>query len=418
MMSCPIRSIMTTAKKETVAQIKVGLRPARVLVFTNRFPPSPGGVSMAAYELARSFCKLGYSVYIATLENSSENLDIVNSHEYKVYRFDASLHGANIAQWVKQVFDGVVPDIALLNGYGVYAFSGIGETFVEEFLRCSSGRHIPIVYRSHGANTTMRFHVGNPPFFGVPTWIRAFVMTRLWIHRCRSFQTVVFLSNKSSYFNNYDRLVAMRIKLDNVVDLPNTFPSLQTHTLSDFRDKYNISGTLFLCIAMFGDTKNQLSAIRAIRHTKIQDATFLFVGPTRNQYAVASEKAARGDKRIRFLYNLSRSDVIAAHNSCDCEFLFSRQEQQPIVLLEAMSCGKPWFCPNVGSVSDLRGGIVLPRRSVRAFCHAVELMTNRDARNSYGEEGIRYWHEKYSPEVVDKAWDQILKNAISSTQTP
>ncbi len=63
------------------------------------------------------------------------------------------------------------------------------------------------------------------------------------------------------------------------------------------------------------------------------------------------EQAIGDDPRFRILYNLPRPEVEAAIMESAAVFLYSYQEQQPLCILEAMSCGIPWFAPDVGAVS-------------------------------------------------------------------
>lgn len=71
------------------------------------------------------------------------------------------------------------------------------------------------------------------------------------------------------------------------------------------------------------------------------------------------EQAIGDDPRFRILYRLPRPEVEAAITESNAVFLYSFQEQQPLSILEAMSCGVPWFAPDAGALSTLEGGIVL-----------------------------------------------------------
>lgn len=68
------------------------------------------------------------------------------------------------------------------------------------------------------------------------------------------------------------------------------------------------------------------------------------------------EQAIGDDPRFRILYRLPRLEVEAAIMESNAVFLYSYQEQQPLSILEAMSCGVPWFAPDAGALSTLEGG--------------------------------------------------------------
>lgn len=101
--------------------------------------------------------------------------------------------------------------------------------------------------------------------------------------------------------------------------------------------------------------KRQLLFIRHVKRSHLRHIIFLFLIPQRNAYAEQMEQAIGDDPRFRILYRLPRLEVEAAIMESDAVFLYSYQEQQPLSILEAMSCGVPWFAPDAGALSTLRG---------------------------------------------------------------
>lgn len=94
-------------------------------------------------------------------------------------------------------------------------------------------------------------------------------------------------------------------------------------------------------------------------------------------------------------------------------FLYSFQEQQPLSILEAMSCGVPWFAPDAGALSTLEGGIVLKNASPSTLEKAVESLTDETTRETLGRKGLRQWEARYAPDAVDRKWEELL---FSSTR--
>lgn len=109
--------------------------------------------------------------------------------------------------------------------------------------------------------------------------------------------------------------------------------------------------------------KRQLLFIRHVKRSRLRHIIFLFLIPQRNAYAEQMEQAIGDDPRFRILYRLPRLEVEAAITESNAVFLYSYQEQQPLSILEAMSCGVPWFAPDAGALSTLEGGIVLKNTS-------------------------------------------------------
>ena len=147
--------------------------------------------------------------------------------------------------------------------------------------------------------------------------------------------------------------------MPNFTVIPNTFLPLQPSSFS-FREKYHLEHSLlFSCPASASVRKNQKAFIRHVKKSNIKGIQFIFLVPQYNSYAEQMEKEADGDPAFRFFYGLPRHEVQAAIIESNAVFLYSIQEQQPLTLLEAMSCGIPWIAPDVGGISTLQGGIVL-----------------------------------------------------------
>lgn len=128
-------------------------------------------------------------------------------------------------------------------------------------------------------------------------------------------------------------------------------------------------------------------------------------------------QAIGDDPRFRILYNLPRPEVEAAIMESAAVFLYSYQEQQPLCILEAMSCGIPWFAPDVGAVSTLKGGIILKKTSSATLEKTVGALTDEKFRERRGQEGLRQWQEQYDPSVVYQQWEDLL-SSIASSRTP
>lgn len=164
--------------------------------------------------------------------------------------------------------------------------------------------------------------------------------------------------------------------------------------------------------------KRQLLFIRHVKRSRLRHIIFLFLIPQRNAYAEQMEQAIGDDPRFRILYRLPRLEVEAAIMESDAVFLYSYQEQQPLSILEAMSCGVPWFAPDAGALSTLEGGIVLKNASPSALEKAVESLTDETTRETLGRKGLRQWEARYAPDAVNQEWEQLLFSSIRPEGKP
>lgn len=154
--------------------------------------------------------------------------------------------------------------------------------------------------------------------------------------------------------------------------------------------------------------KRQLLFIRHVKRSRLRHIIFLFLIPQHNAYAEQMEQAIGDDPRFRILYRLPRLEVEAAIMESDAVFLYSYQEQQPLSILEAMSCGVPWFAPDAGALSTLEGGIVLKNTSPSVLEKAVESLTDEKTRKLLGSKGRRQWEACFAPDAVNQEWEQLL----------
>lgn len=226
----------------------------------------------------------------------------------------------------------------------------------EELLDAARDSGIPFFLRSHGAATNFRsfFRFNYPPFFGLKKWLRSFFQIR---------RNILNVCRKSPL----NRLV--------------------------FLDPY---GTLFKSFDYYCASRSKLAHYSCIPNT-----------------FPALKRTA-----LRILYRLPRLEVEAAIMESDAVFLYSYQEQQPLSILEAMSCGVPWFAPDAGALSTLEGGIVLKNASPSALEKAVESLTDEKTRKLLGSKGRRQWEARFAPDAVNQEWEQLLFSSIRPEGKP
>lgn len=378
-----------------------------VLLLSVSFPPMPGGVSKSALDLSRMFVSFGYRVVVATGSRPEVAPSFPESNGIRVVGVFGCHDGygpedqSALAELVRETN----PSVLVVNGH--WADSPklrFLKTFVKAF-------PIPVVFRSHGFNTSFRFCPDNPPFFGLFVPFRWMWRAFRWELFATRFHRCVYLGSQKGVFRNFDRFLASLFHPLTSADIPNTFPSLSATTAQRFfvREKGS-TGPFFVVPAMAGEVKNQKGIIRAFRRLRDPSARLAFLMPGRNDYSVQCERMAADDKRISFHYGLPRNRIVDAIRDCDAVVLFSIQEQQPLALLEAMSCGKPWISPDLGNVKDLAGGIVVRRGDASSFLNALEELGDPVLREKLGGEGKARWDACYSPDVVFARWKALLSD--------
>lgn len=371
----------------------------RVLIVTYVFPPEEGGVGMAAYEMACSLSSLDWDIHVLTRPLDSPE-EPFRSRPYSPLTTLPDTLTKNSAR-LREYLDGFLkdfrPDVIIYHSWADWCR--------EELLDAARDSGIPFFLRSHGAATNFR------SFFQI---------RRNILNVCRKspLNRLVFLDPYGTLFKSFDYYCASRSKLAHYSCIPNTFPALK-RTAPFFREKYGLSSApVFTCPAGASMRKRQLLFIRHVKRSRLRHIIFLFLIPQRNAYAEQMEQAIGDDPRFRILYRLPRLEVEAAIMESDAVFLYSYQEQQPLSILEAMSCGVPWFAPDAGALSTLEGGIVLKNASPSALEKAVESLTDEKTRKLLGSKGRRQWEARFAPDAVNQEWEQLLFSSIRPEGKP
>lgn len=362
----------------------------RVLIVTYVFPPEEGGVGMAAYEMACSLSSLDWDIHVLTRPLDSPE-EPFRSRPYSPLTTLPDTLTKNSAR-LREYLDGFLkdfrPDVIIYHSWADWCR--------EELLDAARDSGIPFFLRSF------------------------FQIRRNILNVCRKspLNRLVFLDPYGTLFKSFDYYCASRSKLAHYSCIPNTFPALK-RTAPFFREKYGLSSApVFTCPAGASMRKRQLLFIRHVKRSRLRHIIFLFLIPQRNAYAEQMEQAIGDDPRFRILYRLPRLEVEAAIMESDAVFLYSYQEQQPLSILEAMSCGVPWFAPDAGALSTLEGGIVLKNASPSALEKAVESLTDEKTRKLLGSKGRRQWEARFAPDAVNQEWEQLLFSSIRPEGKP
>lgn len=382
------------------------MEKGRILLVSYAFPPVEGGVSMAAFEMACSLNSLGWRVHVLTKQQESPyDFSLISCCSVTSLPESLARNDQKLQEYLSKFIRDYHPNFIIYHSWSDWSR--------EELIACARQFNIPFILRSHGTATGFLsyFRFRYPPFFGIKKWISSFVKIKRDVRRiCNksSLNRLVVLDSSSTFFKGFDHRCARKLKISNYLCIPNTFPAL-VQQQPFFRKKYGLLHELiFSCPASACTTKQQLLFIRHVKRTGLRNIIFLFLVPQRNAYAKQMEEEIGDDLRFRILYNLPREEIKAAIIESNVVFLYSCQEQQPLCLLEAMSCGVPWIAPNVGCISLLKGGIVLKRRTVSRLKQALASISNEQVRTQLGKAGYEQWHEHYNPNVVYRQWETLF----------
>jgi len=145
------------------------------------------------------------------------------------------------------------------------------------------------------------------------------------------------------------------------------------------------------------------------------DATLLVVGtgPMRSEWEAASRELGVGEK-VFFAGRAADEELPAFYQACDVFVLPAshRSEAYGVVQIEAMACGKPVVCTELGTGTSYvnvhqQTGLVVPPRDPDALAQAINgLLADEALRKRLGEAGRERANREFSSEVMI---DRVLK---------
>ena len=383
----------------------------KCLILTSEYPPSIGGVGNAAATFAKEMSARGWVIEIATIS--------INAHPEWEQASEGIIHRLSLSGdascWnplsgevarLETLIADFSPDVAVIHGWQGWC--------VRVVPRLNSAK-IPIVLQSHGFGMhRVPWHV-RPPF-GLKAWAGYAPFILQLPHFIRKLYTLSVLSKEPKLLTGFDHWVGYRSGCKNVVTIPNGVEKIQTSSEEFFKTcPLANKKQVVLCVANYCDRKNQILALDAARRINKEDVFFAFVGGEQNAYYLELNKRIKAwglEKRVALFHNVSRSFTESAIRACDIALMTSKWEMQPLFLLETMSAGKPWISTNVGSVSELQGGIVSKFSADAVASNLFNLLRSGNQRESLGKVGVTQWGTEFSKEVVYDRWQQLLVSAI------
>jgi glycosyltransferase involved in cell wall biosynthesis len=117
---------------------------------------------------------------------------------------------------------------------------------------------------------------------------------------------------------------------------------------------------------------------------------------------------------VHFLGNMSEQKVADQLSKADFLILFSNYENQPCVILEAFSCGKPVIVTSVGGIPEIvtkERGVLVPKQDENGLQSAIlEMLENH---STYSATEIReYAIEHFSHERIGESFAEFYATLL------
>ena len=387
----------------------------KILITSFTFPPQANGVAEVVRAHAFGLAARGHEIVVATQPDPRRGaMKFPNGISVREFEVAGHWHRhrgyqGTVAAYQEFVASAAV-DVVMCHCWQVWstdlALPALGRNPARKIL-VSHG------YDAHHRPRQPRFPWGFGQWlFGQPYVWRLPAMLRVLDH-------IVFLSPHVDRGRFFDHWVLKHFGGPPSSAIPNGADlELTAGTGTEFRREHSLDGAfMVLYLSSYMASKNQAAALRAFSAAGLPRTALVFIGHELNDYARhlqrLSEQLPRAEgSRVLFLEKLSREQIRAAYQAADLVMLTSVAETQPLVLLDAMACGKPFLSMDVGCVSELPGGVTVQcERELIAALRQLE--KDADRRASLGREGLAAAQTQYHWNTVLALYDNLLRRVIA-----
>ena len=204
------------------------------------------------------------------------------------------------------------------------------------------------------------------------------------------------LSSSYDFFDEFDAVIATGVTTGKIeertgIDVHSINPGVDTDTFAP--DDEGTAGKTVLFVGRFVPAKNLVALVRAFEQVQTEhpDTELVLVGDGPRRGRIESEIETLGlDDSVTLPGYVDNEELPEYYNSADVFALSSRQDNHPITLIEAMSCGVPVVAPRIGWIPNMveheEEGLLYDEDE-ELISHFDTLLSNPDVRNQYGRNG-------------------------------
>ncbi len=163
--------------------------------------------------------------------------------------------------------------------------------------------------------------------------------------------------------------------------------------------------------------KNLPMLLRAFAAARLGDARLVLVGdgPEAAELRGLAQALGIGDAVI---FAGATRDTASWLRSFDCFVMSSMTEQMPMALLEAMACGLPAICTDVGDCAEILGSrelpVIVPSGDVAAYAHALQVLAgSAGLRARLGAGNRARCESSYSHQRMIREYEELYYRAAS-----
>jgi len=371
----------------------------RILVLSACFPPSRGGVERCVHELTKRLASKGYKMVVSTqVRTNGAPLEEKTSNGVEVFRFHVKSYLLEMPFGFGTAFEVLRQDFDVLHAHGMTP----GVTDLGVFFAKLRGKRVVLTYH----NDAETFQNG--------VWGK--IATQLYVNLSILVTAIsdVVISSTESYASTSPTLSRFKQKLK-IIPMGVDFKKFQK-PLHNNNNSQNRKNLLFVGqIRKYKGIDTLIDAFKMVssEYKNGINLTIVGIGPE-----LDSLKAKANDigvnESILFTGGVSDEILEEYYRSSDLLILPSigRREAFGIVLLEAMSAGKPVIASDIPGVSEIvnaGGGVLVEPGKPRALADAILNLIKDERKYQSISEQSRRAASAFDWDIIADRYEKVFK---------
>ncbi len=179
---------------------------------------------------------------------------------------------------------------------------------------------------------------------------------------------------------------------------------------NDFRATYCLDSNtpILLNVANYWPVKNQLAFLTQFQEFQ-EDCYFVLIGhphPTNQEYYQKLVNISAQDHRVKLIPGGSRTLIADAMAAATLFLLFSKGEALPLSILHAMNSRLPWLATPDCALDGVPGGLIVPEEMY--WQQVRNMLKDSDKLKALGDAGFQEWFSKHSIDVAGQKYADLF----------
>lgn len=378
------------------------MKQKRIIVFSEDFPPTSGGIAQWAAGVAKSIHQMGHHLRVVTRFISDNHAGYSSKWKFPVH-FMKGNHWKKLRSWycytsIKNLYhEGFHPDLIIATTWN----------FARGITNLTKKKGTKLILIVHGLEVTRKMSL----------------IKRKWLSKTlMKCDLVIAVSN----FTRSQILEKYELDLKNIFVFPNGVDISIFNSRMDsspLKKTYQLSNEkIILTLARVVERKGHDQVIKALPKVlkKFPNLKYIISGDWNTDYYLKLLKLIKElnlENVVIFTGYVSPDEIQQFYNLCDVYIMPSREIEETgdtegfgITYLEANACQKPVIGGNSGGVSDavvdgVTGFLVNPMDTDEIAEKLILLLSDPQLSHQLGKQGRERIEKSYT-------WDRISENIL------